>query len=210
MYTYEIGYGTYEESAYELLTHEQFITTEELENMFIDCIVKAAIDQRTSEEADFASPEFKQTTAESAVFNRKNGDEFMYEICINELRNPHELTLTYQNLHDKVIQLMCSDFGFSTIKREASAYVFGWADLSVENDWGDSVTDLTKRASAAVRSRGIKPPTKNTMLQDRDSRLESEPEKVYAEDRALIESLGVEYIEYDDPTAVRNRTQEEW
>jgi len=210
-YLYELGYGTYEESEYSQIQHEKEFTQEEFENMVLKCVVKAAKEAHDESVNDFNSPESKKEKAEGACFNRKNGDEFMYEICIESLMHMHDASLTYQSLHDRVTELMIEDFGFIMAHKTATIVFSGWPDLADENDWDQSEHEPNRTASRMVREqvceRSRHNPERRERLDKRADMLKLDPEKVYAEDRALIESLGVTYVPYDDPVAVAKRQE---
>lgn len=211
-YLYELGYGTYEESEYSQIQHEKEFTQEEFENMVFQCVVKAAKEAHEESVNDFNSPESKREKAEGACFNRKNGDEFMYEICIESLMYMRNSDLSYQSLHERVTELMVKDFGFIMAHKTATVSFFGWADLADENDWGQSEYEPNRTASRMVREQVCERPRyycpeKREMLAKREDMLKLDREKVYAEDRALIESLGVTYVPYDDPVAVAKRQE---
>jgi hypothetical protein len=210
-YLYELGYGTYEESEYSQIQHEKEFTQEEFNDMVLKCVVKAAKEVFDEAVNDFNSPESKKEKAEGACFNRKHGDEFMYEICIETLMYMHEARLTYQSLHKRVTELMTEDFGFVVAPKTATISFFGWSDLANENDWEQNEHEPNRTASRMVREQVCDKPANNSEQRERRDRridmLKLDPEKVYAEDRALIESLGVTYVPYDDPVAVSKRQE---
>lgn len=212
-YIYELGYGTYEESAYAQIQHDKEFTQDEFNNMVFACVVKAAKEAHDECVNDFNSHESKIEKAQGAMFNRKNGDEFMYEICIESLTQMRGESLTYQHLHDRVVELMIKDFGFGSVHKTVSISFFGWSDLADENDWDQSEHEPNRTASRMVREQVCSRPRHNPEHREaseaRESRLKSNPEEVYAEDKALVESLGVTYVPYDDPEVVKKREERE-
>jgi len=231
-YFYELGYGSYEESAFAQLVHDKKFSQKQFEDMVLRCTVKAAKEEHFHNERrwaeDYASGydyewavnpdrEIKAGRVrelEDAMKWRLKGDEGIYLMNVRDARFNRAASLTYQNLHDAVVKLMCADFGFRPLEFLHRAGFFGWADLSVHKDWGDSVSKggMTERATRLVRKNVVK---NSHRFGDssagvkwraaREKALRKNPAAGDAEDEALCKELGVEFVPYNHPDAVSAR-----
>jgi hypothetical protein len=100
MYIYELGYGSYEDSEYTQLSHEEEFTQEEFEEK-IQASIKDALIRWIDKEED-------------GVIYR------MHEA------NPH---IGFDRLHTYVSEILCEKFGFAKLEFQAKFSLFGWDDL---------------------------------------------------------------------------------
>ena len=220
-YIYEVGYGTCEESSFAQLIHRRKFSQRRFDSMVKDAVIKAATRERDLHierwEKDFSagygdsdtdSPieSGRKRQLEYAMNRRAEGDESSYHYNIKEAYLMSNPRLTYQNLHDDVVKILCADYGFKPIEKLRGAYFFGWADLSVLNDWSGYVSkdSFTTKVTRLVRK----------LVWKSDGRWESSGERKWSaarkkalhlnpaatdeQDRVLCEELGVEFIPYDE------------
>lgn len=227
MNVYEFGYRTYEESEITQLVHLKDFSQDEFEEMLLDCICEAsrlevelnfvrwhsnyqAKHVFEAEEEDIKLPEDKISLQEHyikvAMDARLRGDERLYQIYMSDAHVKNNPCLSYQQLHSLVVKLMCSRHGFSPMEKLRTAYLFGWSDLSKEKDWDSDLGDIDKRASKLVRDNVYK----YDANLDEQSVARSERRdfsNLNIEDRELCEGLGIEYIPFEHPIALKAREE---
>lgn len=224
-YIYEVGYGTCEESSFAQLTHRRKFSQRRFETMVKDAVIKAATRERDFhierwekdsgagyrekydwEPSDEPIESGRKHQLEYAMKRRAEGDESGYHYYIKEAYNMSNPRLTYQELHDDVVKILCADYGFKPIEKLRGVYFFGWADLSVRNDWSGYVgkDSFTTKVSRLVRKLVWKSDGRwessgeRKWSAAREKALHLNPAATDEQDRALCEELGVEFIPYDE------------
>jgi len=88
-------------------------------------------------------------------FTEEELDKMVHDSVVKaigiEKKQEHPYVHSYENIHTRTINLLCSDYGFEPTKIEGNWTVFGWASMFLPNDWDmyrnepDKLTSLTKR-----------------------------------------------------------------
>lgn len=100
MYVYELGYGSYEDSGYIQLFHEEKFTQEEFEQK-IQSSVKDALIRYIDKEDD------------GVVYRGHDS-------------NPH---IGFSGFYTYIAEILCEQCGFSIVEFQATFSLFGWDDL---------------------------------------------------------------------------------
>jgi len=195
--------------------------------MVLDCIVDAArrhyelhLDSwHTDRYAKYRDAD-EDTDGEEKIPGRKEellnamgwrlrGDEEMYLYDLARAYYPDAPRLSYQELHNDVVKLMCEKHGFKKIEILRSAYFFGWSNLCIKGDWGkDSGNALQRKAVSLVRRlvcKGEPSSAEKGWSASRKRARRGETAAGEEEDKQLCLDLGVEYIPYNHPDAVEAR-----
>lgn len=219
-YIYEVGYGTCEESSFAQLIHRRKFSQRRFEKMVEEAVIKAAISTRdihierwTADDNAGYEREERETkrpgrvrNLEYAMKRRAEGNESSYHYYMKEAFHMGNPRLTYQELHDDVVKILCADYGFKPIEILRNAYFFGWSDLSVHKDWDSYVRkgSLTEKLTRLVRKLVWKSDGRHESSAERkwsaarEKALHLNPAATDEQDKALCEELGVEFVPYDE------------
>lgn len=234
---YELGYGTYEESDYAQLVHRRKFSQMRFEKMVLDCVGQAAkmeyeLRQKKWNEDACASHYFeyddeddedgfdddeeekissRKHCLESAMSARLYGEDSMYEYNIKEAYLMRHSSLSYQDIHRLVVSLMCDTYGFSPVKKLRSVQFNGWGCLTqVQEKQGvmARASRIVKKvlSSMSVNFRKIAS-AEAKWIARRKSAIDKNPAAGDIMDSKLCDKLGVEFIPYNHPDAVKARIE---
>jgi len=204
MYAYQLNYGTHNTH----LIHTHKISKKEFEGMVIEAALEAA--KKSFPTTDEEMHNKKVTAAQIAMMNRLNGDEYMYDIAMSECIEPRATSLfRYEGLHDDVVYIMIEKFGFIKLKNTHSLSFDTGVNLAHENtSKNPRLSAITRKLSKQIRLKIHDSKYKNhydMCIAIHNKRMALGSTARDAEDMALVESLGVQYVPYDNPTAIEAR-----
>ena len=107
MYIYNFGYGSYEDSVYYQLYHEEKYSEDEFREILHRATVYVLLRHLEEQEEHLD----------------KGDEDLVY------------FSPRYENLVRDIRDILISDFGFSKLKFEAEVYYFGWANILTKGDW---------------------------------------------------------------------------
>lgn len=231
---YEIGYGTPEESEYAQLVHRRKFSKMRFESMVLDCVGQATkmeyeLHKQKWSEDICASHYFEQQHSnEEKVSYRKYelefsmkcrlaGNEESYTSHIRRAYFMESPSFSYQDLHKLVVRLMCDTYGFSPIEKLRCAYFDGWGCLA-DDKYPKTDTSVAARASRLVKkvlsglsinflSSRESASAEAKWIARRESAIDKNPAAGDRTDAKLCEELGVEFIPYNHPDAVKARSE---
>lgn len=116
MYSYEIGYGSYEDSNYIQLTHEKQFTEEEFDEMVYAC-VESVMEEVKIQCAIPRKKLLNKTESEHPYIGWYCGYDESFH-------------LNFEAIHELVAEYMCSKFDFKPLKFQQRFNVFGWCNLN--------------------------------------------------------------------------------
>ena len=122
MYCYKIGYGSYEESSYKELEHEEKFTDKQITKMIGEAIIDLW-DDRWKDQHEYVEKE-------KAEFVEK------YIGCEYEEGFFHELmTIEYFFENENIWNWLIENKGFKKIIYEVDWSIFGWENLAEKDSW---------------------------------------------------------------------------
>lgn len=125
MFFYEVGYSSYEECPVRVICHEKQFTTEEFDEMVLDCYIKISKIEET-----------KQTEWLASETNLTEEDKEWYKY------KP-----SVSSLFTNVYKLLLSDYGFTEPTITSSFVISDTEDIVVrdDRDFGETYCDKLKK-----------------------------------------------------------------
>jgi hypothetical protein len=126
---YEVGYSTCEESEYLQLHHEQTFTPKQLQDIVQDCMVAV----------------LKKIVRPKSAYKHSRSPSV--QDVFGEFDRKHERVFFRHELEKR---------GFTKIKVEAGAYLFGWASAIDHKDWDGNTSENHKKSVKGIRKKFLK------------------------------------------------------
>ena len=150
IYLYQIGYGSYEDSASVELSHTRKIDKDEFQEMFIEATLELLLNRRENLlykeegvvgdhnliffERIYKDKEYKKTDPKR--FEGQTLEEWMEE-CKND---PHNFDYThFSEIYNFVADIMIELYGFVRVEYEQTAFVWGWKPIVAEHHRGSDM-----------------------------------------------------------------------
>jgi hypothetical protein len=123
MYNYKLSWGSHEGEIETPLLHETKFSKKAFEKMFLDCVLKAAINKRKKDIEDWE--EQRSYYLQLAMESRKEGKEGRYDDYMRDAVFYRYAFSSYEYLYEDTINLMVKDYGFQQLKFVHKLSLFG-------------------------------------------------------------------------------------